>query len=115
MRLRKEMGTIVSLPMGDNDVDLPYSLSKAESVRRLLEEYGVAVEENNTVFTGCYHRNSAGSAAPPVEALIPETPQSPPSPSPPCYGEGSSSSAQTLHGVATVPADSAPTLSVPGY
>jgi len=56
VRLRNEMATIVSRPMGDRKAAVLYSLSTVDSIRRLLaEEYGTAVAETNTVFGGVVH------------------------------------------------------------
>jgi len=99
VRLRNEMATIVSSPMGDREADVLYSLSTVDSIRRLLaEEYGAAVAETNTVLAGWSIRNLALPPAPAVGGISPATHQRPPSPSPPHYGVGSGSSAPLHYG-----------------
>jgi len=99
VRLRKEMAVIVSHPMGDREVDVLYSLSTVDSVRRLLaEEYGAAVAETNTVLAGWSIRNLALPPVPAGGGMSPATPQRPPSPSPPQYGVGSGSSVPPHYG-----------------
>jgi len=99
VRLRNEMATIVSRPIGDREADVLYSLSTADSIRRLLaEEYGAAVAETNTVLAGWSVRNLALPPAPAVGGISPATHQRPPSPSPPHYGVGSGSSAPPHYG-----------------
>jgi len=44
VRLRNEMVSVASRPMGDHEADRLCTLGTAESLRRILaEEYGVAV------------------------------------------------------------------------
>jgi len=94
VRLRDEMAAIVSCPMGDREADVLYSLSKDDSICRLLaEEYGAAVAQTNTVLAGWSIRNLALPPAAAGGGISPATHQRPPSPSPPHYGVGSGSSA----------------------
>ena len=99
VRLRNEMATIVSRPMGDRKADVLYSLSTVESIRRLLaEKYGAVVAQTNTVLAWWSIRNLALPPAPAVGGISPATHQRPPFPAPPHYGVGSGPSAPPHYG-----------------
>jgi len=116
VRLRNEMAKIVPRVINDPDAERLYNLSTAETLRRpLTEEYGVAVADTSTVVASWSPPHLAGSAASPVRAPMPTTPQGPPCPFPPHYGAGTSSTTQPFYGVASGPAASPPFFSGPGY
>jgi len=93
VRLRNEVSTIVSRPLGERDVVPLYQLGTVETLRRYLtEEYGTAVVDTNTVVAGWTLRHLAASSAPPRGVALPAAPRRPPSPPPPHYGAGAGSS-----------------------
>jgi len=104
VRLRNEVATIVSRPLGGRNVAPLYQLGTAETLRRLLtQKYGTAVADTKTLVTGWSLRHLAGSSAPPRGAALPAAPRRPPSPPPPHYGASAGSSSQALHGAETGP------------
>jgi len=99
VRLRNEVATIVSRPLGKRDVGPLYQLGTFETRRRYLtEEYGTAVVDTNTVVAGWSLRHWAASSAPPRGMALPAAPRRPPSPPPPHYGAGAGSSAHAHYG-----------------
>jgi len=93
VRLRNEVATIVSRPLGERDVVPLYQLGTVETLHRYqTEEYGTAVVDTNTVVAGRSLRHLASSSAPPRGVALPAAPRRPPSPPPPHYGAGSGSS-----------------------
>ena len=93
VRLRNEVATIVSRPLGERDIMPLYHLGTVATLRRYLtEEYGTAVAETNTVVAGWSLRNMSASSAPPRGVALPAAPRRPPSPPPPHYGAGTGTS-----------------------
>jgi len=53
VRLRNEVASIVSRPLGQRDIVPLYQLGTVETLRRyLMEEYGTALAKTNTVVAG---------------------------------------------------------------
>ena len=93
MRLRNEIATIVSRPLGERDVVPLYQLGTVESLPRYLtEEFGTAVVDTNTVVAGWSLRHLAATSASPRGVALPAAPRRPPSPPPPHNGAGAGSS-----------------------
>jgi len=116
VRLRNEVATVVSQPMGDREADRLYHMCTAETLRRILaEEYGAAVTEINTVMAGWSLRLMAGPAASAGGTISPATHQRPPSPVPPHYGGEYDSPSRVPYGARTGPSANPPTLSGPEY
>jgi len=102
VRLRDEVAAIVSRPLGERDIGPSYQLGTFETLRRyLMEKYGTAVVDTNTVVAGWSLRHMTASSAPPRGVALPAAPRRPPPPSPPHYGAvaGSSSHAHDGPGV----------------
>jgi len=90
VRLRHEVASMVSLPMGDQEVGRLCTLVTVDSLRRILaEEYNTAVVETTTVTSGWSLRHM-GAAVPTARPISPATHQRAPSPAPPHYGAGPS-------------------------
>ena len=84
VRLRNEVATIVSRPLGERDFERPYHLGAVETLRSLLTEYYVTfVADTSTVVAKWSLRHLAGSSAPPGESVLPAASRRPPSPPPP--------------------------------
>jgi len=116
VRLRNEVATIVSRPMGERNVEWLHHRSTAGTLRRLLQEkYGTAVADTSTVEAVSSNRNLAGSSDPPRAAAMPAAPRRPPSPPPPHRKAGSGSSSQPLYGVYSGPSAKPPSFSGPQY
>ena len=99
VRLRDEMVSVASRPMGDREAERLCTFGTAESLRHMLaEEYGVALTETNTVLTGWSIRH-LGAAAPTAGPISPATHQRPPSPAPPHYEAGSGAMAAPPFGM----------------
>jgi len=116
VRLRNEVPTIVSRPLGGRNVAPLYQLGTAETLRRLLtQKYGTAVADTMTLVTGWSLRHLAGSSAPPRGAALPAAPRRPPSPPPPHYVASAGSSSQALYGAETGPSAHPPSYSGSHY
>jgi len=139
VRLRNEIAIIVSRPHGELDVVPLYQLGTVETLRRyLMEEYGTALVDTNTVVAGWSLRNLSASSASPRRVALPAAPRRPPSPPPPHYGTragsshahygagagssprapygaGAGSSSQALYGAETGPSANPPTYSGAHY
>jgi len=98
VRLRNEVASVVSRPMGDQEAGRLCTLVTVDSLRHILaEEYNTAVVETTTVMSGWSLRHM-GAAVPTVGPISPATHQRPPSPAPPHNGAGSSVAAAPHYG-----------------
>jgi len=109
VRLRNEVATIVSRPLGERDVVPLYQPGTVETLRHYLtEEYGTAVVDTNTVVAGWSLRHLAASSAPPRGVALPAATRRPPSPPPPHYGAGTGSSSHAHYGAGAGSSSHAP-------
>jgi len=109
VRLRNEVATIVSRPLGERDVVPLYKVGTVETLRRYLrEEYGTAVVDTNTVVAGWSLRHLAASSAPPRGVAVPAAPRRPPSPTPPNHGAGAGCSSHAHYGAGAGSSSHAP-------
>jgi len=120
VRLRTEVATILSRPLGERNMVPLYHLGTVETLRRYLtKEYGTAVAETNTVAGGWSLRNLFASSAQPRGVPLTAAPRHPPSPPPPHYGasagpshahygEGASSSSHAPYGAGAGSSSRAP-------